>query len=84
MAIKAAQVESTDSYRTGGGVTVHRVVEEIPMDDAVEGLVDALDSRRGLSSRWSCGCVSCMVSTPPTVLSVERPSITSTSKASGG
>jgi anthranilate synthase len=47
VAIKAAPVESDDSYVTRGGVVVHRVVEEIPVDGAVEGLIDALDNRRG-------------------------------------
>jgi anthranilate synthase len=47
VAIKAAPVESSDSYTTRGGVVVHRVVEEIPVADAIEHVVDALDSRRG-------------------------------------
>jgi anthranilate synthase len=36
-----------DQYRTKGGILVHRLVEEIAVDGAVEPLIDALDSRRG-------------------------------------
>jgi anthranilate synthase len=36
-----------DQYQTRGGVLVHRLVEEIAVEDAVEPLIDALDSRRG-------------------------------------
>src|SRR5688500_6458844 len=36
-----------DQYQTKGGILVHRIVEEIAVDDAVEPLIDALDSRRG-------------------------------------
>ncbi|HEY3108814.1 MAG TPA: anthranilate synthase component I, partial [Chloroflexota bacterium] len=47
MAIKAAPIESADSYPTRGGLVVHRVVEEIPVANAIEHVIDALDSRRG-------------------------------------
>jgi anthranilate synthase len=47
VAIKAAPIESADSYTTRGGVVVHRVVEEIPVANAIEHVIDALDSRRG-------------------------------------
>jgi anthranilate synthase len=47
VAIKAAPIESADSYPTRGGLVVHRIVEEIPVADAIEHVVDALDSRRG-------------------------------------
>jgi anthranilate synthase len=68
VAIKAAPIESADSYGTRGGATVHRVVEEIPVEGAVEGLIDALDSRKGALfassyeypgrySRWDMGFV---------------------------
>src|SRR5688500_11827505 len=36
-----------DQYQTKGGILVHRLVEEIAVEDAVEPLIDALDSRRG-------------------------------------
>jgi len=38
---------STDSYLTRGGIRVHRTVEAIPVADAIEPVIDALDSRRG-------------------------------------
>ncbi len=37
----------SDSYLTGGGIRVHRTVEPIPMANAIEPIVDALDARRG-------------------------------------
>jgi hypothetical protein len=37
----------SDSYLTGGGIRVHRTVEPIPMANAIESIVDALDARRG-------------------------------------
>jgi len=37
----------SDSYLTGGGIRVHRTVEPIPMVNAIEPIVDALDARRG-------------------------------------
>src|SRR5438067_444041 len=64
-----APVSSTiDSYRTRGGIVVHRRVEDIPMKDAIEPLLDALDSHRGLVfassyeypgryTRWDMGFV---------------------------
>src|SRR5687768_11326377 len=36
-----------DQYQTKGGILVHRIVEDIAVDGAVEPLIDALDSRRG-------------------------------------
>ncbi|HTG11574.1 MAG TPA: anthranilate synthase component I, partial [Candidatus Eisenbacteria bacterium] len=38
---------TSDSYLTGGGIRVHRTVEPIPMANAIEPVVDALDARRG-------------------------------------
>src|SRR5262245_20788793 len=38
---------STDSYLTRGGVRVHRTVDAIPVTDAVEPLIEALDAHRG-------------------------------------
>jgi anthranilate synthase len=37
----------SDSYLTGGGIRVDRTVEPIPMANAIEPIVDALDARRG-------------------------------------
>lgn len=36
-----------DSYRTRGGLVVHRQVEDVPLAGAVEPLIDALDAQRG-------------------------------------
>lgn len=58
----------TDTFATRGGVTVHRAAESIPAAGAIEGLVDALDSRRGVLlassyevpgryTRWDIGFV---------------------------
>jgi anthranilate synthase len=59
---------STDSYLTQGGIRVHRTVEAIPVADAIEPVIEALDGRRGalLASsyeypgrytRWDMGVV---------------------------
>ena len=59
---------SSDSYLTGGGIRVHRAVEPIPMANAIEPIVDALDARRGVLlassyeypgryTRWDMGFV---------------------------
>lgn len=57
-----------DSYRTGGGVIVHRRVEELRLEGAIETLIDALDEARGVVlassyeypgryTRWDVGFV---------------------------
>jgi anthranilate synthase len=38
---------TTDSYLTGGGIRVHRTVEPIPVPNAIEPVLSALDSHRG-------------------------------------
>ena len=64
----------TDRYVTRGGITIVREVEDIPVRQAIEPIVDALDERRGalLASsyeypgrytRWDLGFVD-----PPVVL----------------
>ena len=58
----------TDTYRTDGGITVHRVVDDLPVTDAIEPVLDALDTRRGVLlassyeypgryTRWDIGFV---------------------------
>jgi anthranilate synthase len=37
----------TSEYETAGGIRVHRTLENIPVTDAVEPLIDALDAHRG-------------------------------------
>ena len=39
--------QSTDRYVTRGGITVHRTVEDVPVKNAIEPVVSALDERRG-------------------------------------
>ena len=38
---------STDQYETRGGIRVRRTVDDIPMANAIEPLIDALDAHRG-------------------------------------
>jgi len=38
----------TETYVTRGGITIVRTIEEIPVRDAIEPIVDALDERRGV------------------------------------
>ena len=59
---------ATSSYRTRGGVTVRRTVQDIPVRDAIEPVISALDDRRGVLlassyeypgryTRWDLGFV---------------------------
>ena len=59
---------TTDSYLTQGGIRVHRRVEEIPVDNAIEPIIEALDAHRGVLlassyeypgryTRWDMGFV---------------------------
>lgn len=68
MAVKAVSVPSIETYRTRGGVNIRRIVEGIPVEGAIEPIVDALDSRRGVLlassyeypgryTRWDMGFV---------------------------
>jgi anthranilate synthase len=65
---------STDTHVTQGGVTVRRTTDDVPVADAIEPLLDALDERRGVLlassyeypgryTRWDIGFVD-----PPLVL----------------
>jgi anthranilate synthase len=65
---------STESYQTAGGIRVHRTVEDIPVPNAIEPVVQALDTHRGVLlassyeypgryTRWDMGFVD-----PPVVL----------------
>src|SRR5262245_52074854 len=38
---------STDQYQTRGGIRVHRTVDDIPVANAIEPLIAALDGQRG-------------------------------------
>src|SRR3712207_9502475 len=68
MAITPITPESVDQYRTDGGIVVRRTVEEIALDGAVDPILHALDSRRGVLlassyeypgryTRWDMGFV---------------------------
>jgi anthranilate synthase len=48
MAGRAAFFPSSETYRTNGGVNVRRIIEGIPIDGAIEPIIDALDSRQGV------------------------------------
>lgn len=39
---------STDSYLTRGAIRVHRTIDRIPVADAIEPVVEALDAHRGV------------------------------------
>jgi len=68
MVSKAAQVPSADTYRTLGGINIRRIVEGIPVEGAIEPIIDALDRHRGVLlassyeypgryTRWDMGFV---------------------------
>src|SRR5215470_15268411 len=57
-----------DRYTTRGGVVVHRTVDDIPVDGAIEPVIDRLDAHRGVLlassyeypgryTRWDIGFV---------------------------
>jgi anthranilate synthase len=59
---------NAESYVTRGGLAVHRTVEDIPIAGAIEPVIDALDTRRGVLltssyeypgryTRWDMGFV---------------------------
>jgi anthranilate synthase len=59
---------TTDSYLTSGGIRVHRTIEAIPITDAIEPVIEALDAHRGVLlassyeypgryTRWDMGFV---------------------------
>ena len=47
MANISSLLQNIDHYHTRGGVTVHRVVDDRPVADTIEPVLDALDSQRG-------------------------------------
>src|SRR5919199_131207 len=48
MAIDVFSAPSTDSYSTRGGIVVHRLIEEIPVEGATAPITAALDDHKGL------------------------------------
>jgi len=78
MANPSAAGPRADSYTSRGGLIIHRLVEDIPMTDAIEPVIDALDSHRGVLlassyeypgryTRWDMGFVD-----PPIALVTRR------------
>ena len=74
MANRATIIPSAHTYLTQGGIKIRRVIEGIPTDGAIEPIIDALDSHRGVLlassyeypgryTRWDMGFVD-----PPLVL----------------
>src|SRR6185369_8584603 len=74
MANRATVIPSAHTYLTQGGIKIRRVIEGIPTDGAIEPIIDALDSHRGVLlassyeypgryTRWDMGFVD-----PPLVL----------------
>src|SRR3954466_561775 len=74
MANRAAVIPSAQTYVTAGGIKIRRVIEGILADGAIEPIIDALDSHRGVLlassyeypgryTRWDMGFVD-----PPLVL----------------
>ncbi len=68
MATELKMVTATDTYRTRGGIEVSRELTELPMQEAIEPVIDALDSHRGVLlassyeypgryTRWDIGFV---------------------------
>jgi anthranilate synthase len=45
---RVALAPSSDTYLTEGGIKIRRIVEGIPIDGAIDPLIDALDSQRGV------------------------------------
>lgn len=71
---KTTAIPSAETYRTRGGVTIRRIVEGIPVEGAIDPIIDALDSHLGVLlassyeypgryTRWDMGFVD-----PPLVL----------------
>jgi anthranilate synthase len=69
---------SAARYITRGGITVHRTTEDIAIAGAIEPVIDALDTRRGVLltssyeypgryTRWDMGFVD-----PPLVLTARE------------
>ena len=40
-------LQHTDHYHTRGGITVHRVIDDLPAADTIEPILDALNNQRG-------------------------------------
>ena len=78
MADAATRIPSVHTYRTRGGIDIRRSIESIPLQDAIEPVIDGLDSQRGVLlassyeypgryTRWDIGFVN-----PPLALSCRQ------------
>ncbi len=78
MADVAAHIPSVHTYRTQGGIDIRRSIESIPLQDAIEPIIDGLNSQRGVLlassyeypgryTRWDIGFVN-----PPLSLSCRQ------------
>jgi anthranilate synthase len=74
MPSRTAAVPSADTYRSQGGILIRRIVESIPVEGAIEPIIDVLDSHLGVLlassyeypgryTRWDMGFVN-----PPLML----------------
>ena len=74
MPSRTAAVPSAETYHSQGGIIIRRIVESIPVEDAIEPIIDALDSYPGVLlassyeypgryTRWDMGFVN-----PPLML----------------
>ena len=68
MADTATHIPSLHTYRTRGGIEIRRSIESIPLQDAIEPVIDGLDSQPGVLlassyeypgryTRWDIGFV---------------------------
>ncbi len=75
MGTTETKTDRLESYTTRGGIKVHRTAEEVATEGAIDGLIESLDSRRGVLlassyeypgryTRWDLGFVN-----PPLMLS---------------
>ena len=78
MAETAPPIPGLHAYRTRGGIAIRRRIDSIPLQDAIEPIIDGLDSQRGVLlassyeypgryTRWDIGFVN-----PPLALSCRQ------------
>ena len=47
MVVSSASLPGFEEYRTRGGLAIHRTIVDVPLEDAIEPVIDALDTHRG-------------------------------------
>jgi anthranilate synthase len=66
--VSSASLPGTEEYRTLGGIVVRRTIDDLPLEGAIEPVIDALDTHRGVLlassyeypgryTRWDMGFV---------------------------